>query len=49
MLVSFKLRNWKSFREEAVFSMVASREKQGKDKLAYSQKYGMHILPITAL
>ena len=49
MLISFIFENWLSFKEKTEFTMVASREKQHKDRLAYAKKYDLKILPTVAL
>ncbi|MBP1764102.1 MAG: uncharacterized protein H6Q65_1160 [Firmicutes bacterium] len=49
MLINFTLKNWMSFKEEASFSMVASRERQHGERLAKVKKYKMRVLPIAVL
>ena len=49
MLISFTVENWKSFRDETVFSMVSSRERQHGERVPRVKKYGMGILPISAI
>ena len=49
MLISFSLENWMSFRDPASFSMVASRERQHRDRVPKIPKYRMGILPIAAI
>lgn len=49
MLISFNIKNWMSFRDEASFSMVASKERQHGDRLPKIPKYQMRLLPVSAL
>ncbi|HKK02160.1 MAG TPA: ATP-binding protein [Desulfuromonadales bacterium] len=49
MLINFTLENWLSFRDEVVFSMVASREKQHGERLAAVPKYQLRLLPVAAI
>lgn len=49
MLIKFSVKNWQSFRDEAVISMVASRELQHKDRLPKVEKYKMRLLPVAAI
>ena len=49
MLISFTLENWKSFRDEVTFSMVASRERQHNERVPRLKKYALNILPISAI
>lgn len=49
MLIRFTLKNWMSFRDEAVFSMVASKERQHGDRVPMLKKYRMRVLPIAAI
>ncbi|MCL5037847.1 MAG: ATP/GTP-binding protein [Chloroflexi bacterium] len=49
MLISFTLENWKSFRNEVTFSMIAGREKQHNDRVPEIKKYKMRVLPISAV
>ena len=49
MLVQFTLENWKSFRDEITFSMVATREKQHGDRIYKSDKLKNKILPAAAI
>lgn len=48
MLVRFTIENWKSFKDETIFSMEASRERRHNDRIPVSNG-GTKILPITAL
>ena len=49
MLISFTVENWKSFRDETVFSMVSSRERQHRERVPRIKKYGMGVLPVSAI
>jgi len=49
MLLTFAVENWMSFEKEAVFSMVASSERQHSDRLSRVSKYDLKILPIAAV
>lgn len=49
MLISFSVENWQSFREKATLSMVASREKQHKDRISRIDKYKMGLLPVAVI
>ncbi|PLX83268.1 MAG: abortive phage resistance protein [Desulfuromonas sp.] len=49
MLINFTLNNWRSFRQQAEFSMVASREKQHGDRLARIERYKLRLLPVAAI
>ena len=49
MLIKFSLENWMSFRDEATFSMVASRERQHGERLPKVGKYNLRLLPIAAV
>lgn len=49
MIVSFSLENWISFRNRVTFSMVASRERQHRDRITKPEKYSMRVLPIAAI
>ncbi|NLW08685.1 MAG: AAA family ATPase [Firmicutes bacterium] len=49
MIVSFSIENWMSFKDQATFSMIATRERQHKQRLAEIPKYRMKILPIAVI
>jgi len=49
MLISFKIENWMSFRDEASLSMIATRERQHGDRLPKVPKYQTRILPVAAM
>lgn len=49
MIIRFSIENWMSFRNEAVFSMVASRERQHGDRIPRLRKYQTRVLPIAAI
>lgn len=49
MLLSFSFSNWKSFRDEISFSMVAGREERFTQRLPIVGKYKLKALPIAAI
>ncbi|HOJ04767.1 MAG TPA: ATP-binding protein [Bacteroidota bacterium] len=49
MLVSFTLDNWMSFRNETVFSLVATRERQHGARVPVLGKYKTRILPVATI
>jgi len=49
MIIKFTLSNWTSFRDTVEFSMIASREKQHRERLAAIDKYGVKVLPVAAI
>ena len=49
MLIKFTVKNWMSFRNETVFSMVATRERQHRDRVPLVNKYKISILPIVSI
>lgn len=49
MLIRVTLENWMSFRDSVTFSMIASRERQHRDRLPKLEKYKTSLLPIAAL
>ena len=49
MLVNFSLENWASFRDPVSFSMIASRERQHRERVPLVAKYKTRILPIAAI
>lgn len=49
MIIRFSIENWMSFRDATTFSMVASRERQHKDRLPTLGKYNTRILPVAAI
>lgn len=48
MLIEFTVENWRSFRDRTTFSMIATREKQHRERIARIGKIA-RILPITAI
>jgi len=46
VILTFKVRNWMSFRDEVQLSMVASRERQHGDRVPKVGKLQTRILPI---
>lgn len=49
MLIRFSIKNWMSFKDETCFSMIASPERQHKERLPNLDKYKIKILPIAAI
>ncbi|SET64668.1 AAA family ATPase [Thorsellia anophelis] len=49
MIISFTIQNWMSFREPVHFSMIASKEKQHRERIAKISKYQTSVLPIAAI
>lgn len=49
MLLRFTLKNWMSFRDEVVFSLVATKERQHDARVPKLEKYCMRALPVAAI
>ena len=49
MILSFSVENWMSFQKRVCFSMVASKEKQHRERVPRSEKYKTSILPVAAI
>lgn len=49
MLVSFSLENWKSFKDEATLSLIASKERSFRETLPYLAKHRLTVLPFAAV
>ena len=49
MIISFSVENWRSFRDQATFSMLASRERQHGERIPKLGKYQARALPIAAI
>lgn len=49
MLLRCSIENWMSFRDHTSFSMIATRERQHKDRTAFVSKYKMGVLPLAAI
>ena len=49
MLLSFTFENWKSFRDETRFSMVAGKERLYSQRLPRIEKLGVRLLPISVV
>ena len=47
LLLSFTFENWKSFRDEANFSMVAGRDRQFAQRLPRAEKMAIRLLPVS--
>lgn len=49
MLINYAVTNWRTFKETAEFSMIATREKQHHERLSLVKKFNLKLLPIAAL
>lgn len=49
MIISFVLENWMSFSDPVSFSMLASRERQHRDRIPKVEKYQTSILPVAVI
>lgn len=49
MLVSFSLENWKSFKNKATFSLIASKERGFRGDLPHIVKHRLTLLPFAAV
>lgn len=49
MIIRFSVENWMSFRDQAAFSMIASRERQHGARVPKLGKYQTRVLPIAAI
>ena len=49
MIVRFSLENWMSFRNMVVFSMVAGRERQHRERIPRLDTYQTRVLPVAAI
>lgn len=49
MIINFSVENWRSFREKTIFSMVAGKESQHRDRTMVVEKPKMRLLPIAAI
>ena len=49
MLIKFTVKNWMSFRNETSFSMIATRERQHRERVPSVNKYKTSVLPIAAI
>lgn len=49
MLIKFTLENWKSFRDKINFSMIASRERQHRERVTRLSKIRTGVLPIATI
>ncbi len=49
MLLRFSVENWMSFRDEATLDLVATREEQHSNHLAPIAKFGLKVLPVSAI
>ena len=49
MLIRFSVENWMSFKEQAVFSMVATKEIQHKERVIRPGGYRPNLLPVAAV
>lgn len=49
MLINFSIENWTSFRDPMKFTMVASLQRQHRDRLPRLRKYALSVLPIATI
>lgn len=49
MLIKVSIQNWMSFRDRVEFSMIATRERQHGERVAYVPSHRLKILPIALL
>jgi len=49
MLLGFTFENWKSYRDEAQFTMLAGRERLHRDRISISEPGTIRILPVGVL
>ncbi len=49
MIIRFSVENWMSFRDRVSFDMVATREKQHRERVPKLEKYKFGVLPIAAI
>ncbi|MBM4131650.1 ATP-binding protein, partial [bacterium] len=49
MLIRLQIENWQSFRSPAEFSLVASRERQHRDRLPRLLRPDLTVLPVAAV
>ena len=49
MLIRLSLKNWMSFRDEVVFSMIASKERRHGERVPKLEKYHARVLPVAAI
>ena len=49
MIISLSVENWLSFRDKATFSMIASRERQHRERVPNLGKYQTRVLPVAAI
>lgn len=49
MLIKVSIENWMSFRDRVEFSMIATRERQHRERLAHVPSHRLKILPIALL
>jgi uncharacterized protein len=49
MIISFEIENWMAFKEDTLFTMIASKERQHKERVVRISKYPLRILPVTSI
>ncbi|MCD4651978.1 MAG: ATP-binding protein [Candidatus Cloacimonetes bacterium] len=49
MLISFTVKNWKSFKDVATLNMVATNERHHNERLHRNKKYKLRVLPTAAI
>jgi uncharacterized protein len=49
MIIRLSVENWMSFRDRASFDLVATRERQHRDRVPKLEKYKLGVLPVAAI
>lgn len=49
MLIEFSFKNWKSFRDETVFSAVTGSQNGFKERVPHIKKYRMGVTPVSSM
>ncbi|MGE5196348.1 MAG: AAA family ATPase, partial [Anaerolineae bacterium] len=49
MLIRFSVENWMSFQAKATFSLIASRERQHRERIPKTGKLKLGVLPIAVV
>lgn len=49
MLIRLQIENWQSFRGATEFSLIASRERQHRERLPRLPRPDLHVLPVAAV
>lgn len=49
MIINFTVENWRSFRDKALFTMIATSEQQHGERAPALKKYRMRVLPTAVI